>query len=489
MDSANPVTGQQADAAVPSARAEVWRGTFALPAAPAVTPSRPPRDRIWVRKTAAKLLRAPFTRDTGRQVEYAVLGLLLAIPGFVFIAVTVSIGFGMSLSFAGMLVGLPLLVVALLGARWLGAVHRRLAGRLLGVQVEPPPPLRRPPGAFGRAGAILTDPVGWRACAYLLLKLLLSVLSAIIVIYLVAWGVPYLTFPIWWEILHANGVVIHVPGWLAWWKADPLLVVQSVHSLAVSFALVPAGLAALLYCPWWLKGCNAQDGKLVARLLGPPLGHRVRELEQTRARAVDDSAARLRRIERDLHDGAQAQMVAVAMKLGLAREKLGGTVAGFTEADMERALELVDAAHHSAKEAIIELRDLARGIHPPVLDHGLGTALTTLAARSDVPVELVIDLPERPSAAIETIAYFCVAELLTNVAKHSGARHATLEVVHVPGLLRVLVSDDGTGGARIEARGGLAGLAERVRTVDGRLQVSSPRGGPTVVTVELPSHA
>ena len=232
--------------------------------------------------------------------------------------------------------------------------------------------------------------------------------------------------------------MIHVPGWLAWWKPDPLVVAGDVHSLAVSFALVPAGAAVLLYCPWWLRQCNATDGRLVARLLGPPLGHRVRELEQTRARAVDDSAARLRRIERDLHDGAQAQMVAVAMKLGLAREKLGGTITGTTVADtmgadLERALELVDAAHRGAKEAITELRDLARGIHPPVLDHGLGTALTTLAARSDVPVELVIDLPERPSAAIETIAYFCAAELLTNVAKHSGARHATLEVVHVPG--------------------------------------------------------
>ena len=124
-----------------------------------------------------------------------------------------------------------------------------------------------------------------------------------------------------------------------------------------------------------------------------------------------------------------------------------------------------------------------------MLDQGLGIALTTLAARSDLPVELVIDLPERPSAAIETIAYFCAAELLANVAKHSGARQATLEAVHVPGLLRVRVSDDGTGGARVEARGGLAGLAERIRTVDGRLQLSSPPGGPTVVTVELPSHA
>jgi signal transduction histidine kinase len=217
--------------------------------------------------------------------------------------------------------------------------------------------------------------------------------------------------------------------------------------------------------------------------------HRVRELEQSRAHVVDDSAARLRRIERDLHDGAQAQMVAVAMKLGLAREKLGGALNGTAQPELGRVLELVDAAHRGAKEAITELRDLARGIHPPVLDQGLGAALTSLAARSEVPVELIIDLPERPSAAIETIAYFCAAELLTNVARHSGARHATLEVVHVPGRLRVRVSDDGSGGARIEARGGLAGLTERVRTVDGRLQVSSPPHGPTVVTVDLPSHA
>jgi hypothetical protein len=192
MDSANPATGPQAHATVPSAPAEVWPATSALPAAPVAAPSRPPRDRVWFRRTGLKLLRAPFTRDTARQIEYALLGLLLAILGFVFIAVTVTVGLGMSLSFAGMLLGLPLLVVALLGARRLGAVNRSLAGRLLGVQVEPPSPLRRRPGALGLVRAVLADPVGWRACAYLLLKLLLSVLSVIIVIYLVAWGIPYL---------------------------------------------------------------------------------------------------------------------------------------------------------------------------------------------------------------------------------------------------------------------------------------------------------
>ena len=261
-----------------------------------------------------------------------------------------------------------------------------------------------------------------------------------------------------------------------------VLLLASFHWLGTLtwLAALPLAGAALIF---WTVYRLQQDSVL-----------RVHELEQSRASLVDDSAARLRRIERDLHDGAQAQMVAVAMKLGLAREKLGGTIAGITaggtaQADLERVLELVDAAHRGAKEAITELRDLARGIHPPVLDHGLGTALTTLAAGSDPPVELVVDLPERPSAAIETIAYFCAAELLTNVAKHAGARHATLEAAHVGGLLRIRVSDDGCGGARLEERGGLAGLAERVRTVDGRLQVSSPPRGPTVVTVELPSHA
>src|SRR5215469_3433591 len=262
--------------------------------------------------------------------------------------------------------------------------------------------------------------------------------------------------------------------------------------LAVALWLFVLGVILCSFGFWWgaaLIAVAALELWIAYHLLVAPLPQRVRELERSRAHVVDDSAARLRRIERDLHDGAQAQMVAVAMKLGLAREKLGGVVEETGRADLERVLELIAAAHRGAKEAITELRDLARGIHPPVLDQGLGIALTTLVARSDVPVELVVDLPARPSAAIETIAYFCAAELLANVVKHSGARHATLAAVHGPGLLRVQVSDDGCGGARIEERGGLAGLAERVKTVDGRLQLSSPPGGPTVVTVELPSHA
>src|ERR1700684_3813086 len=173
------------------------------------------------------------------------------------------------------------------------------------------------------------------------------------------------------------------------------------HPRAYGGACLAAGLwvffLGVILCSygfWWgalLIAVGALELWVAYHLLVAPLPRRVRELEQTRARAVDDSAARLRRIERDLHDGAQAQMVAVAMKLGLAREKLGGTITGVTEADLERALELVDAAHRSAKEAITELRDLARGIPPPVLDQGLGIALPPLAARGALPVELAID--------------------------------------------------------------------------------------------------
>jgi signal transduction histidine kinase len=265
---------------------------------------------------------------------------------------------------------------------------------------------------------------------------------------------------------------------------------------AVCFVI--AGVLLLAFGQWWgviflvAAGLNGSLAYLVPRwnLLrdAPKNVERVRELQRSRALVVDDAAARLRRIEQDLHDGAQAQMVAVVMKLGLARDYLS-TSAGRPEgADLDRALELVNAAHRGAMEAITELRDLARGIHPPALGEGLAAALAGLVARVDLPVELVVDLPERPSPALEAIVYFCAAELLTNAAKHSGARSATLEVLHQPGHVTMRVSDDGTGGARFEPGGGLTGLAERVKTVDGRLHVDSPPGGPTVVIIELPSH-
>jgi signal transduction histidine kinase len=204
---------------------------------------------------------------------------------------------------------------------------------------------------------------------------------------------------------------------------------------------------------------------------------------------VDDSAAQLRQVERDLHDGAQVRLAALAMSLGLAREKLGAT----GPADLASARELVDAAHRGAKEALAELRDLVKGIHPPVLDNGLPDALATLGAASPIPVEVHADLPVRPSQAIESIGYFCAAELLANATKHSSANQVVIRAGlrdGRPGPWLVLqVSDDGIGDADPARGSGLAGLAQRVAVVDGRLSINSPPGGPTLATVELPLQA
>jgi signal transduction histidine kinase len=224
---------------------------------------------------------------------------------------------------------------------------------------------------------------------------------------------------------------------------------------------------------------------------------RARELQEQRARVVDASAARLRRIERDLHDGAQVRLTALAMSLGEIKENLEQDVDG------EHTLALLGAAHRNAKETLAELRDLARGIHPPVLDRGLAAALSLLAETSPIPVELAGDLAdevrERPSPAIEAIAYFCAAELIANAVKHSGAGCVTIGVDGREGRLLMSVTDDGSGGARPDhgqgggqgggQGSGLTGLLERVQTVDGRLDVDSPPGGPTSVTVDLPWHA
>ena len=214
---------------------------------------------------------------------------------------------------------------------------------------------------------------------------------------------------------------------------------------------------------------------------------RARELQERRARAVDESAARLRRIERDLHDGAQVRLTALALSLGEIKENLDAPGGGDDAADRVRGL--VSAAHRNAKETLAELRDLAHGIHPPVLDRGLRAALSALAEASAIAVRIGVEASARPSPAIEAIAYFCAAELLANAAKHSGAGQVTIDLADRRGNLVMTVTDDGTGGARLVPGGGLAGLLERVQTVDGRLSVDSPAGGPTVIAIDLPGHA
>ncbi len=250
----------------------------------------------------------------------------------------------------------------------------------------------------------------------------------------------------------------------------------------LTFTVVLVGLFVLWpVLPYVTRALSNVDRLLVRGLLSPSdeLERRIAELESDRGVVVDTAAADLRRIERDLHDGAQARLVALAMGLGLAKEKL--------LEDPDTAAAMVDEAHGEVKLALKELRDLARGIHPAVLtDRGLDAALSSVASRCTVPVKVSVDLPERPAAAIEGIAYFTVSELLQNISKHSRARTAAVEVRRSGARLLLRVSDDGRGGATASGGTGMAGLAERLGAVDGVFLVDSPPGRGTVVTAELP---
>lgn len=435
----------------------------------------------------ALVLRAPVSRRTGRAVTYWLASLPVSAPGFVLILALLGVGTALTISVVGAVLGVLALLAATSLAKGIASAQRHLAARLLALRLAAPAKPRPATGLAGHVEARLRDGSRWRAVAYLALRLPLGFGGTWLLAFTWGTGLFFLTYPIWWQAADRQAARPHSTRGLA-----PILnpfPAGSVHigTLAEAFGIMALAVPVLLLAPWITRGLVAIDTLLLRRVLcGAGLAGRVRELEASRALAVDDAASQLRRVERDLHDGAQARLVTLAMTLGMAQEKLG---AGGTAADAERARSLVDAAHANAKQALTELRDLARGIHPPVLDNGLSDALASLAAQSAVPVGSFIDVPARPTPAIEAIAYFCAAELIANVGKHSGAGSATLEVRQHDGTLRLRVADDGRGGARPGRGGGLAGLAERVRTVDGTIDVDSPVGGPTAVVIELPMHA
>ncbi|MGW2276700.1 sensor histidine kinase [Streptomyces sp. NPDC001770] len=361
---------------------------------------------------------------TWKEIAHLLANLPTTIIGFVYAIVLVSVGAGLSVT----VIGLPLLALGIQGSRGLGRFERARARALLGVHVGEPGAIaraRREKGFFAWLWAGLGDRVGWRTLLYSFIRL--------------PWGV--VTFTV---------------------------------TLVGLFVLWPV-------LPYVTRALANLDRAMVRTLLAPSdeLERRIAELESDRGVVVDTAAADLRRIERDLHDGAQARLVALAMDLGLAKEKLSH--------DPEAAARMVDEAHGEVKVALQELRDLARGIHPAVLtDRGLDAALSSIASRCTVPVTVGVELPGRPAQAIEGIAYFTVSELLQNVSKHSRARSAAVDVWRAGDRLMLQVRDDGQGGARTGGGTGLAGLAERLGAVDGLLVVESPEGGPTSVTAELP---
>jgi signal transduction histidine kinase len=417
-----------------------------------------------------KGLLALFRRGSWAELLYALLCLPLAVLGFALIVTLLSLGFGLVITVVGVFV----IAFALLVARGFGSAYRSLGRSLLGIDVDNPVPHRRRRGLLGW----LTDRDGWRATLFLLLQFPVAIVNFTVATVFWAYGLGAVTYPIWQPFLPYQQVG---PDRHRGANLGSHYFLDTPGRIAVTAVI---GFVILCLAPRVLHGILGIDRAMIRGLLGPSeASKRIAALEQTRAMAVDESAAALRRIERDLHDGAQARLVGLAMSLGLAKEELDSEDPNVA---LARVRELVDSAHREAKGTIVDLRDLARGIHPPALDNGLPDALTTLAARSAVPTTLQIDLPDRPSPAIETIVYFCTAELLTNAAKHSGAHHASVDVRQVDGRVFVRVGDDGAGGAMLSRGGGLSGLADRISTVDGTMDVASPDGGPTLVTITIP---
>ncbi|MFE7410263.1 sensor histidine kinase [Streptomyces laurentii] len=416
-------------------------------------------------------VRAPFEGRTWRAVGYVLTGFPLSVAFFVLAVTFLSTGAGLLVTF----LGIPVLAAGLAACRGIGALERTRARTLLDLDVRAPEPAR------GRTGspmawmvATLKSGASWRHLLYCLLHFPWAVFTFVttVTLWTVSWGL--VTYPLWkWVFplyLGQDGIQLFGDGTHGVYVDNPF-------EVGVTVAV---GLGLVFLSPWVLRSLVAVDGMLVSTLLGPSLlSSRVTELESDRGVVVDTAAADLRRIERELHDGAQARLVALAMDLGLAKDRIAD--------DPLTAAAMVDEAHGEVKLALQELRDLARGIHPAVLtDRGLDAALSAVAARCAVPVTVDVDLPARPAPAIEGLAYFTVSELLQNVSRHARAKRAWVDVWRTDNRLMIQVRDDGVGGARLDGGTGMAGLAERLDAVDGVLAVDSPEGGPTTVTAELP---
>lgn len=329
--------------------------------------------------------------------------------------------------------------------RGFGRVERaRVRGMLRHDIAEPEPIRAKKAGPIAGMGALLKSGSAWRHVLYSVIHFPWAVFGFTVALVFWAYGWAMLLYPLWFWVFPAY---TNQPGLQLFQNDDYTFYLDSPLAIALTCA---TGLAFTLATPWVIRALTTVDRVLVAGLLGPSrLAHRVSELESDRGVMVDTAAADLRRIERDLHDGAQARLVALAMDLGLAKEKLAE--------DPRAAARMVDEAHGEVKIALQELRDLARGIHPAVLtDRGLDAALSSVASRCAVPVRVAVELPARPAAAIEGIAYFTVSELLQNISKHARARTAGVDVWKSGDRLLIQVADDGLGGAAAVPGSGLA---------------------------------
>jgi signal transduction histidine kinase len=404
------------------------------------------------------LLRVYATARMWREVAYVLVAAVLSVPTFALALL------GIAASALSVVVfGLVLLAGVLFVARRTPGYFRGPARRILGWDWPDPP---APEGRtwWGRTTAIFGDSTAWRALAFCFLHFALVYVGAYAIAVALVSGGLALTHPAWWFVFPGPADMLRAQTWAQTW--------------------VEAGQGALLLLalPWFVRLVVLCDSVLVRGLLHPGrAARRIAQLEAGRAALQADAAALLRRVERDLHDGTQARLVSMGVALSRIEHRS-------TEPPVRA---LAADARGTVTEALAELRDIVRGLHPPALDDGLDVALSTLAGRSAVPTSVTVDLAVPPPEATASALYFTVAELLTNVARHAEAGRVRIWLGDDGPLLKLVVQDDGHGGATAASTGtgtgtGLSGLARRAEALDGRLEIDSPSGGPTVVTMTLP---
>jgi len=411
---------------------------------------------------AGPLSGAGWVSSTWFAFLHLLVNLPLGIVYFVVLVTGVALGVGLLIT----LIGIPILIGTGWMVRTLGNIERARMNGFLGTTLRDP--YRQPTpetGWIARLFSIGKDPATWRDFLFLMLRMPMGIFTFTVSVTTWAVAIGLVCSPIayWFGVFRVD-----VGGW----RYD--------GPVAMMFATL-AGVFLTLLAFGTTRGLARLEAVLAAALLDASpdeLRRRVADLASSRTRSMSAADQERRRLERDLHDGAQQRIVALAMTLGLAQQKLA--------TNPEQGARLVAEAHEEAKRALQDLRDLARGLHPAVLtDHGLEAALPALAARCPIPTRVDVAVSPRPAPAVESAAYFVVAEALTNVARHSHATRVQVTARREQDLLTIEVRDDGTGGAQVVPGGGLAGLTDRVEALDGRLTMTSPEGGPTIVHVEI----
>ncbi|NUS73939.1 MAG: sensor histidine kinase [Corynebacteriales bacterium] len=405
-------------------------------------------------------IRALWERETWLATVHAIVGFPLAIVTVVTLSVLISL----LASLAVLIVTIPVMLAIVWGAvRGFTRFQQGRFAAYLDVELAPVPRKAVSSGWFQQVKADSQQVSHWRQLLHhLLIGPIVQVAGFGAVIAFWSLGFVYSSIFFHNSLLRKHGPF----GW-------------DMHSVPVLLGYTAGGVSLLLLAPWVARGFAHLQTVLAQGFLSRNQAEQIARITQSRKEVIEAADAERRRIERNLHDGAQQRLVSLAMNLGMSRSAI--------KKDPSKAIAAIEQAHEDAKQALAEMRDFVRGLHPAVLeDRGLDAALSGIVARSPVPVELSVNLDKRPPSSVEAVAYFVASETLTNIAKHAQATAVTIEVYRVRDLLRISITDDGKGGADPQKGSGLKGLAGRVASVDGTLDIDSPVGGPTHITVELP---